>query len=130
MSLIGVSRPEHTPFPYDPTGSVSPRHLNVRVQVSIEGLSHVFLKGGDTLPHISLVSFEFCREAQGFVGKHGIGFRKNGIGLVPSFVPAPGLDAKSRNGHATPMRRDNQIHSECTILPAALDHVTGLNEKV
>jgi membrane associated rhomboid family serine protease len=27
MSLFGVSRPEHTPFPYDPTGSVCPRHL-------------------------------------------------------------------------------------------------------
>jgi hypothetical protein len=28
MSLFGVSRPEHTPFPYDPAGSVSPRHLS------------------------------------------------------------------------------------------------------
>jgi hypothetical protein len=27
MSLFGVSRPEHTPFPYDPTGSVSPGHI-------------------------------------------------------------------------------------------------------
>jgi hypothetical protein len=30
ISLFGVSRPEHTPFPYDPTGSVSPRHLSFR----------------------------------------------------------------------------------------------------
>jgi hypothetical protein len=27
MSLFGISRSEHTPFRYDPTGSVYPRHL-------------------------------------------------------------------------------------------------------
>ncbi len=55
MSLFGVSRPEHTPFPYDPSGSVSPRHLT-RAWLALGNAPHRLDQTGIGTAATSLVS--------------------------------------------------------------------------
>src|SRR5437868_5686261 len=45
-------------------------------------------------------------------------------------MPAPALHAERRDRHAPGFRREDEIHAECAILPAAFHNVAGLNVEV
>src|SRR6202035_3927598 len=50
--------------------------------------------------------------------------------LIAACRPAPLLDTERRDGHLPRMRRQQQIDRQDTILPAAFDDVSGLDENL